>query len=175
MKAEQFSKNVLDLDDNIRFAGIVEKSGHLYAGTRRTGIEEHLKGRSSELSLAQSAYIIDLRKIFAAELGNLNSVIYAYEKVKMVSMPIKDHILVFSMDHIANSDYILERVSQYIKSVESDLSLYPPSNIISDEKKEMLRNLYECGIDDDMIADQLDLDVGTVKMLLAEKKISSQN
>jgi hypothetical protein len=71
MKAEQFSKNILNLNSAIRFAGIVEKSGHLYAGIMRSGIEEHLKGRSPELSLAQSAYIIDLRKMFASQLGNL--------------------------------------------------------------------------------------------------------
>jgi hypothetical protein len=169
MKSEQLSRNILNLDHNIRFAGIVEKSGHLYAGMMRTGIEEHLKGRNSELSLAQSAYIIDLRKIFATELGRLNSVIYAYEKVKMVSMPIKEHILVFSIDAAANADYILQLVSGYIKSVESELSLYPPSNIISNEKKEILRNLYESGINEDMIADQLDLDVSTVKMLMQEE------
>lgn len=169
MKSEQLSRNILNLDRNIRFAGIVEKSGHLYAGMMRTGIEEHLKGRNSELSLAQSAYIIDLRKIFATELGRLNSVIYAYEKVKMVSMPIKEHILVFSIDAVANADYILQLVSGYIKSVEHELSLYPPSNIISNEKKEILRNLYESGINEDMIADQLDLDVSTVKMLMQEE------
>jgi hypothetical protein len=169
MKSEQLSRNILNLDQNIRFAGIVEKSGHLYAGMMRTGIEEHLKGRNSELSLAQSAYIIDLRKIFATELGRLNSVIYAYEKVKMVSMPIKEHILVFSIDAVANADYILQLVSGYIKSVEHELSLYPPSNIISNEKKEILRNLYESGINEDMIADQLDLDVSTVKMLMQEE------
>ena len=29
MNAEQFSKNILDLNENILFAGILEKSGHL--------------------------------------------------------------------------------------------------------------------------------------------------
>ena len=33
----------------------------------------------------------------------------------------------------------------------------------------MLRNLHESGIDEDMIADQLDLDVSTVKMLMQEE------
>jgi DNA-binding NarL/FixJ family response regulator len=84
-------------------------------------------------------------------------------------MPIKEHILVFSIDAVANADYILQLVSGYIKSVEHELSLYPPSNIISNEKKEILRNLYESGINEDMIADQLDLDVSTVKMLMQEE------
>ena len=168
MKSEQFSKNILNLDPAIRFAGIVEKSGHLYAGNSREGIKEHLKGRSPELSLAQSAYIVDLRKIFVSQLGKLGYVIYAYDKVKMITMPVKEHVLVFSSDHTGNTDDLLDKVTKYIQSVESDLSLYPPSNIINNEKKEVVRNLHLSGISEDMIADQLDLDINTVKMLIQE-------
>jgi hypothetical protein len=168
MKSEQFSKNILNLDPAIRFAGIVEKSGHLYAGNSREGIKEHLKGRSPELSFAQSAYIVDLRKVFASQLGKLSYVIYAYDKVDMITMPVKEHILVFSSDHTARTDDLLDKITTYIQSVESDLSLYPPSNIIDNEKKEVVRNLHLSGISEDMIADQLDLDINTVKMLIQE-------
>ena len=168
MKAEQLSKNILNVDSSIRFAGIVEKSGHLYAGNTRAGIEEHLKGRNPELSLAQSAYIVDLRKMFTSQLGNLKYVIYTYDKVKMISIPLKEHVLVFSADDSANTDQLLHKVSQYVQSVESELSLYPPANIINSEKKEIVRNLHVSGIPDDIIADQLDLDINTVKMLIQE-------
>jgi hypothetical protein len=168
MKAEQLSKNILNVDSSIRFAGIVEKSGHLYAGNTRAGIEEHLKGRNPELSLAQSAYIVDLRKMFTSQLGNLKYVIYTYDKVKMISIPLKEHVLVFSADDSANTDQLLHKVSQYVQSVESELSLYPPANIINSEKKEIVRNLHVSGIPEDMIADQLDLDINTVKMLIQE-------
>jgi hypothetical protein len=48
------------------------------------------------------------------------------------------------------------------------LSLHPPSNIINKEKRETFRNLYESGIPEEMIADQLDLDVNTVGMMIEE-------
>jgi orotate phosphoribosyltransferase-like protein len=57
---------------------------------------------------------------------------------------------------------------KYIKSIEDELSLYPPSNVVNEEKKEALRNLHHSGISEDLIAEQLDLDVNTVKMLIAE-------
>jgi hypothetical protein len=170
MKAEQFSKNVLSLDSEIRFAGVMEKSGHLYASVRRNGAEEYLKGRNPEISLAQSAYIVDLRKMFTQELGSLRSVVYVYDKVKLISMPVKEHVLVISTEPKIESDALVEKVSKYIKSVESELSLYPPSNIVNEEKKEALRNLHHSGIAEDLIAEQLDLDVNTVKMLIAEIK-----
>jgi len=168
MKAEQFSKNILELDPGIRFAGVVEKSGHMYGGGMREGLEDYLKGRNPELNLAQTAYVVDLRRMFSPELGALKCVFFDYDKVKIFNIPIKDHVLVLSANKGTNTDYIIEKVEQYVKSVEAELSLYPPSNIIDSEKKEMLRNLYESGIPDDMIADQLDFDINTVRSLIQE-------
>lgn len=168
MKAEQFSKNILDLHPAIRFAGIVEKSGHLYAGSMRPGVKEDLKGRNPEISFSQTAYIIDLRNMFSSELGKLNSVVYSYNKVKMISIPVKEHVLMISADNAENSDKLIEIILKYIKSVDSELSLYPPANIINNEKKQILRNLHESGIPEDMIADQLDLDLNTVMSLVQE-------
>ena len=168
MKAEQFSKNVLSLDPEIRFVGVMEKSGHLYASIRRSDTEEYLKGRSPEISLAQSAYVVDLRKMFTQELGSLKSVIYTYDKVKLISMPVKEHVLVISAEPRVDADLLVEKAVEYIKTVENELSLYPPSNVVDEEKKEALRNLHHSGISEDLIAEQLDLDVNTVKMLIAE-------
>ncbi|HEV8387556.1 MAG TPA: DUF6659 family protein [Nitrososphaera sp.] len=170
MKAEQFLKNVISLDPQIRFAGVMEKSGHLYVSTMREGTEEFLKGRNPEISFSQSAYIVDLRKMFTQELGNLKAVVYIYDKVKALSIPVKDHILAVSAEASANSEQLLEKILNYVKSVEQELSLYPPGNVVNEEKKEILRNLRDSGITDDLIAEQLDLDVNTVKVLMAELK-----
>jgi hypothetical protein len=171
MKAEQFSKEILALDPLIRFAGVMEKSGHLYAGSQREGIEEHLKGRSPEISYAQSAYIVDLRKMFISELGNLKTVAYIYDKVKLISFPVKDHLLVISAEASVRVDDLSEKILNYITSVEKELSLYPPANIVNQEKKEVLQNLHQSGISEELIAEQLDLDLNTVKMLIAEIKL----
>ena len=170
MKADQFAKNVLALDQDIRFAGVMEKSGHLHAGVMKNGTEEYLKGRNPEISLAQSAYIVDLRKMFTQELGNLRAIAYSYDKVKLFSVPVKEHVLVFSTEAKASSDALIEKVLKYVKSVEGELSLYPPSNVVNEEKREALRNLHHSGISEELIAEQLDLDVNTVKVLIAEIK-----
>jgi hypothetical protein len=34
-----------------------------------------------------------------------------------------------------------------MKSVEQQLTLYPPSNVIDEDKKKTLKNLYESGMD----------------------------
>ena len=168
MKSEEFSKNILALDPAIRFAGLIERSGHLFAGGMREGADTKLNEKNSDLSLLQFAHIVFLRERFSKELGSLKYVLYDYDKVKMFNIPVKEYILVFSAESDANAEDIVNKVSQYIKSVEEDLSLHPPSNIINKEKRETFRNLYESGIPEEMIADQLDLDVNTVRMMVEE-------
>jgi uncharacterized protein DUF6659 len=168
MKSEEFSKNILALDPTIRFAGLIERSGHLFAGGMREGADTKLNEKNSDLSLLQFAHIVFLRERFSKELGSLKYVLYDYDKVKMFNMPVKEYILVFSAEGDANAEDIVNKLSQYIKSVENDLSLHPPSNIINKEKRETFRNLYESGIPEEMIADQLDLDVNTVGMMIEE-------
>jgi hypothetical protein len=168
MKSEEFSKNILSLDRAIRFAGLIERSGHLFAGGMRGGTDTQLNEKNSDLSLHQSAHIVFLRERFSQELGSLKYVLYDYDKVKMFNIPVEEYILVFSVESDANTEDIINKVSQYIKSVEQELSLHPPSNVINKDKRETLRNLYESGCEEEVIADQLDLALSTVRMLIKE-------
>jgi hypothetical protein len=144
----------------------VEKSGHLNASVIREGINEHLKGRSPEISYSQSAYIVELRKIFENELGTLNSIIYIYDKVVMFSIPIKNHIVVFSADRNIEIDTVFTQVQSFVKNSEAELDLELGVKNISQEKKESVRNLYDSGISEEMIAEQVDLNLATVKNLI---------
>ena len=169
MKSEEFSKSILALDPTIRFAGLIERSGHLFAGGMREGADDQLKGKDSDLSYLQSAHIIFLRERFSEELGPLKYVLYDYDKVKMFNMPVKEYILVFSAESNVNAEELVSKVTMYIESVQQELELHTPSNIINKEKRETLRNLYQSGYEEDVIADQLDLALNTVRMLIKEE------
>jgi len=171
MKADELSINIIALDNKIRFAGVIDRSGRMYAGTVRKGTQGYLNEKNAELSLAQTAYIVDLRQIFTPELGGLKYILYGYEKVKLFSIPIKEHILVFSADNPISVDDLVDEVTGYLKLVEADLVFYPPHDIINSEKRQILRNLYESGISEEIIAEHLGLDIGTVKILIQEIKV----
>ena len=171
MRAEEFCKNILDLDGKIRFAGVMEKSGHLFARRTKEGFEEYLKRRDQEISFSQTAHIVEMRKIFSSDLGNLKYIVYTYDKVKIFSLPLMDHIVVLSTEGSANAENIIEKTLEYINTMGTKLSLYPPSNVINEDKKEMLRNLLESEIPEEMIAEQLDLDMQTVKKLIQEMRM----
>jgi hypothetical protein len=145
---------------------LVEKSGHLCASVIREGINEHLKGRNPEISYSQSAYIIELRKIFENELGSLKSVIYIYDKVVMFSIPIKNHIVVFSTDRNINIETVFEQAQAFIINSEAELDLELNVKNISQDKKESVRNLYDSGISEELIAEQVDLNLATVRALI---------
>ena len=169
MKSEEFSKSILALDPTIRFAGLIERSGHLFAGGMKEGADNQLKGKDSDLSFLQSAHIIFLRERFSEELGPLKYVLYDYDKVKMFNMPVKEYILVFSAESNVNAEDLVSKVTLYVESVQQELELHPPSNIINKEKRETLRNLLNSGYEEDVIADQLDLTLGTVRTLIEEE------
>jgi len=123
MNAEQFSKNILDLNENILFAGILEKSGHLSTSQQRVAIDEYLKGRNLEMIYSTSVYITDLRKMLSNSFGNLNSICYVYEKMKILLFPIKDHILLVFVNKNFQSDDLTKNIYNHIKSL-NDLDLY---------------------------------------------------
>jgi hypothetical protein len=168
MNAEQLSQNILAIDPGVRFAGVIEKSGHLYVGERREGTAEYLKSRDPEISFSQTAYIVDLRRMFTSELGDLQYLVYVHDKVKIFSIPVKDHIVVFSTEKTIDVENIAKRVLEYIASVQSQLSLYPPSRFLDSEKIETVKNLHDSGISDELIAEQLDINVDTVGKIIKD-------
>ena len=166
MNDVDFLNRLLTINPSLRFSGLVEKSGHLCASVIREGINEHLKGRNPEISYSQSAYIIELRKIFENELGSLKSVIYIYDKVVMFSIPIKNHIVVFSTDRNVNIETVFEQAQAFIINSEAELDLELNVKNISQDKKESVRNLYDSGISEELIAEQVDLNLATVRALI---------
>jgi hypothetical protein len=166
MNDVDFLNRLLTINPSLRFSGLVEKSGHLCASVIREGINEHLKGRNPEISYSQSAYIIELRKIFENELGSLKSVIYIYDKVVMFSIPIKNHIVVFSTDRNINIETVFEQAQAFIINSEAELDLELNVKNISQDKKESVRNSYDSGISEELIAEQVDLNLATVRALI---------
>ena len=86
----------------------------------------------------------------------------------MMSIPIKDQVLVLSTDNNGNLDEFLSKVKNYIKDIGANLELRKGFANVDNAKREILRNLNESGISEDMIADQLDLDVETVRLIIRE-------
>jgi DNA-binding NarL/FixJ family response regulator len=63
---------------------------------------------------------------------------------------------------------LLSKLKKRIKEIAPDLELRKVSTPLDSEKLEILRNLFESGISEEMIAEQLDIDIDTVKLAIHE-------
>ncbi|VFJ13751.1 hypothetical protein [Candidatus Nitrosocosmicus franklandus] len=123
MKADQFTKNILDLNTNILFIGIVEKSGHLNISSQREALDKYLKGRNAELIISESAYAVDLRKGFSSPFGNLTSICYEYSSLRILIIPVKDHTLFLLLNKDVNTSDLIQQIYRIINSTK-ELDLY---------------------------------------------------
>lgn len=123
MKAEQFTKRILDLNDNILFSGIIEKSGHLNISSQRDTLDKYLKGRNAELIISESAYAVDLRKGFSSSFGNLNSICYEYSSFRILIIPVKEHILFLLINKNVNTSDLSQQIYRIVNS-DNELDLY---------------------------------------------------
>ena len=123
MKADQFTKSILDLDNDILFSGVIEKSGHLNISNQRDSLDKHLKGRNAELIISESAYAVDLRKAFTTSFGNLNSICYQYSSLKILIIPVKEHVLFLVINKNVEVDDLTQKVYNIINSTK-ELDLY---------------------------------------------------
>ena len=123
MKADQFTKSILDLDNDILFSGVIEKSGHLNISNQRDSLDKHLKGRNAELIISESAYAIDLRKAFIKSFGSLNSICYQYSSLKILIIPVKEHMLFLVINKNVKADDLTLKVYNIINSTK-ELDLY---------------------------------------------------
>ena len=123
MKADQFTKSILDLDNDILFSGVIEKSGHLNVSNQRDSLDKYLKGRNAELIISESAYAVDLRKAFIKSFGSLNSICYQYSSLKILIIPVKEHVLFLVINKNVEVDDLTHKVYNIINSTK-ELDLY---------------------------------------------------
>ena len=123
MKADQFTKSILDLNDSILFSGIIEKSGHLNVSNQRESLDKYLKGRNAELIISESANAVDLRKGFSNSFGSLTSICYEYSTLRILIIPVKDHTLFLMINKDVDVDNLTKKIQDIIKST-SELNLY---------------------------------------------------
>lgn len=123
MKADQFTKSILDLDNDIMFSGVIEKSGHLNISNQRDSLDKHLKGRNAELIISESAYAVDLRRAFIKSFGSLNSICYQYSSLKILIIPVKEHVLFLVINKNVKAEDLTQKVYNIINSTK-ELDLY---------------------------------------------------
>ncbi|AJM92881.1 hypothetical protein NPIRD3C_1669 [Nitrosopumilus piranensis] len=99
------SKEILDLDPQVRFAGVANNKGELIAGGQKDEVEKLLVGDEVKMSIHYALQKRDLYTNLAYKIGHEKSSITEYEKVTMITIPINSNEL-FLISTEPRADYL---------------------------------------------------------------------
>ncbi len=88
---DKLSKQVLDLDSQVRFAGVANSKGEMIAGGHKENIEKILVGDEVNMSIHYALQKRDLYTNLAYKIGSEKSSITEYELVTMITIPINSN------------------------------------------------------------------------------------
>ena len=91
---EELSKQILNLDSQIRFAGVANIKGELIAGGPKENVDQILEGDQVNMSIHYAFQKRELYTNLAYKIGHEKSSITEYEKVTLISIPINSNELV---------------------------------------------------------------------------------
>jgi len=115
MDFEQLCKDVMDIDTSIRFAMVVD-NGTKRIGGYRYDVVGMLDSNELEQSIAYAHERMEGRRLAEDKLGRTRYAMAEYEKVKRVTFPISEEILLLvSMDPDSNHLKIIEKILTLLK------------------------------------------------------------
>jgi hypothetical protein len=100
---DDFCQRILEIDKNIRFAGVASNNGRLIGFAYRKDLNPLLTKDESEILALQSFMRINMRAAFEPKLGRTLYAYALYGKVKRATIPIRKsskitHILMVSFN-----------------------------------------------------------------------------
>ena len=113
----ELSKQILDLDSQVRFAGVANSKGEIVAGGQKDNVKQMLSGDEVSMSVHYALQKRDLYTNLAYKIGRETSSITEFEKVTMISIPLNSNEL-FLISTEPRADYlkIIDHVHSTIDS-----------------------------------------------------------
>src|SRR5919112_6248226 len=119
-------KDILDLDQNIRFAGVSDETGEIRYGGQRQGVSNLLSSEETKRSNLQALARWALRNALSPKVGKGRYAMAEYEKVKRITIPLKDNSFLILVTTEVNADH--SRTIEHPKLNERHFIAKPISN-----------------------------------------------
>lgn len=117
---DELTKQILDSDPQIRFAGIANSKGELVAGGQKENVEKMLVGDEVKMSIHYALQKRDLYTNLAYKIGHEKSSITEYDKVTMISIPLNSQeLFLISTEPRAEYLKIIDSVYSVLDSAEN--------------------------------------------------------
>jgi hypothetical protein len=108
MDFAKLCNKVFALNDDIRYAGVIDDAGTLVAGGMRKGIDSITDQTNEELYLAQTALRKSMRQRFDESLGRARFAYVEREKISMLTFYMDGHTLVVTVEPNVDSHTIMD-------------------------------------------------------------------
>lgn len=122
MNCQDLCKQILALDNSIRFAGTASMKGKILAAEYRSGLTPLLTPEEYQFSIVQSVIRMGTRQSLEEKLGKTIYAFASYQKVKRASIMTYDEngeihdVVMVSFDRGANHDtIIMEKIMPCLK------------------------------------------------------------
>ena len=110
---DEFTKQILALDPQVRFAGVANSKGEMVAGGQKEDVEKILVGDEVNMSIHYALQKRDLYTNLEYKIGRERSSITEYDVVTMISIPINSNEL-FLISTEPRADYL--KIIDYVHS-----------------------------------------------------------
>lgn len=115
MDYERLSKDILNLDPKIRFAGICDETGEIRFGGQREGVNNLLSPEETKKSNLQALARWGLRNGLAPKTGKGRYAMAEYEKIKRITVPLENyHLLLVTTEVEADHGRIIDNILQLL-------------------------------------------------------------
>ena len=114
---DQITKQALDFDDQIRFAGVANSKGEMIAGGHKENVDKILDGSDVNMSIHYALQKRELYTNLAYKIGREKSAINEFEKVTLISIPLNSNeLFLISTEPRSNYVKIIDHVSSLLQS-----------------------------------------------------------
>jgi hypothetical protein len=122
MDYRKLCKEILNLDPNIRFAGVCDDTGETKFGGQRVGVKSLLSPEETKKSNLQALARWGLRNALSSKVGKGRYAMAEYEKVKRITIPLDDnsHLLLVSTEVDADHGKIIDKVLKSVQHSSDD-------------------------------------------------------
>ena len=98
-------------DEQIRFAGVINKMGNLVAGGFKEGVEPFQNDAKQRMLYMQMVLEISMRREFDSALGQVNYTASNRNKALMITVPLEDKIVLVSSNPDAPTERIVAKIN----------------------------------------------------------------
>ena len=98
MDLNKLCERVFALNDDIRYAGVIDSTGTLIAGGMRRGIDSIVSETDEELFLTHTALRKSMRERFDASMGRARFAYIEREKVSVLTFYMVDNMLLVTLE-----------------------------------------------------------------------------